>query len=477
MVSIKKNFLYSTLLTSANYIFPLITFPYVSRVLGAEYIGLCSFIDSIINYFILFSMMGMNILGIREIAKVKNNKLLLSKVFSSLFLLNLITTAVMMIVLAIVTFVVPKLHQNYDLMIIGGAKLLFNFLLIEWFFKGIENFKYITIRSVVVKIIYVISVLLLVKRREDYSVFFLLTTMMVVINAIVNLNYSRRIIRITCKGLEINKFIKPFFVLGIYCLLTSMYTTFNVSFLGFVTSDIEVGYYTTASKLYSIIFSIYTAFSGVMLPRMSSLISEGNFQEFKILVDKSYSFLLLLAVPLVIFSVFSAPGIILLIAGQGYEGAIIPMRIIMPMMIFIGFELILIEQILMPMRKDKAILLNSVMGAIVGLLLNLLLVPTMGSIGSAIVKNSSEFVVLCLAQYEVYNYLSINVPWRKFFKYLISYFPLIIIEWFTQKLPLDDIPLMFVSLSLCGIYFLVINCFVIKEFNIRTIIFSVFTGR
>lgn len=477
MASIKKNFIYSTLLTSANYIFPLITFPYVTRVLGAEYIGLCGFIDSIVNYFVLFSMMGMNILGIREVAKAKNDKVLLSKVFSSLFFLNFITTAVMIFVLIIITFIVPKLYENSDLMIIGGAKLLFNFLLIEWLYKGIENFKYVTIRSIIIKVIYVISVLFLVNRREDYVIFFLLSALMVVVNAIVNLNYSRQVVRLTYKGLKIKAYVKPFFVLGVYCLLTSMYTTFNVSFLGFVTTDVEVAYYTTASKLYGIIFSIYTAFSGVMLPRMSSLISEGDFQKFKNLVEKSYSFLLFMAVPLVIFSVFSAPGIILLIAGNGYEGAIMPMRIIMPMMIIIGFELILIEQMLMPMGKDKVILFNSVLGAFIGIILNILLVPTMGSVGSAIVKNSSELVVFCLAQYEVYKFFSISVPWKKCSKYFFAYLPLVIIELFLQKQNYGDVPLMFMSLSLCGVYFIIVNSFVIKDFNIHNILFSLFAKR
>ncbi len=474
MAGIKKNFIYSALLTSANYVFPLITFPYVTRVLGAENIGLCGFIDSIINYFVLFSMLGMNILGIREIAKAKYDKDLLNKVFSSLFFLNFLTTIVMMIVLFFVTLLVPKLYENYDLMIIGAAKLLFNFLLIEWLYKGIENFRYITVRSIIIKIIYVISVLLLVNRREDYVVFFLLSTLMVVVNAIVNLNYSRRVVRLTCRGLNIKAYVKPFFVLGVYCLLTSMYTTFNVSFLGFVTTDLEVAYYTTASKLYSIFFSIYAAFSGVMLPRMSSLISEGDLYEFRKLIDKSFSFLLFLTVPLVIFSVFNAPGIILLVAGNGYEGAILPMRIIMPMMIIIGFELILIEQVLMPMGKDKVVLTNSVFGALMGILLNILLVPKMGSVGSVIVKNSSEFFVFCLAQYEVFKYLSIKFPLNSFLKKIITYFPLVIIEWYIQRLPLSDIPLMFLSLAICAIYFLIFSCIVINEFNMRTIIISVF---
>lgn len=470
MPSLKKNFIYSALLTTANYIFPLITFPYVSRVLGADSIGLCGFIDSIINYFVLFSTMGMNILGIREIAKTKNDKTQLNKVFSSLFLLNTITTLVMLFVLIIATLIVPRLYENYDLMIIGGVKLMFHFLLIEWLYKGLENFRYITIRSIIIRILYVVSVLLFVKHKSDYPIYALLSTMMIVCNAVINLNHSRRVVKLSFKNVDLKSYFKPFFMLGIYNLLTSMYTTFNVSYLGFVTNDFEVGYYVTATKLYTIIFSIYTAFSGVMLPRMSTILSDGNMQAFKIYVERSFSFLLFMAVPLAIFSVFNAPGIIRLISGSGYEGAILPMRIIMPMMIIIGFELVLIEQILMPLQKDKAVLFNSVVGAIVGVLLNVLLVPSLGSVGSAIVKNTCEVVVFCLALYEVHKYASMGLPLKKCLHYLISYLPLIILEFFIVRLPIKEIPIMFISMAVCGVYFMIVNSFVIKDFNLISIV-------
>lgn len=472
MPSVKKNFIYSALLTTANYIFPLITFPYVSRVLGAEAIGLCGFIDSLINYFVLFSTMGMNILGIREIAQTKNDTKQLSKVFSSLIVLNTITTFVMLVVLVIATLTVPKLYENYDLMIIGGVKLLFQFLLIEWLYKGLESFRYITIRTIVIRVIYVVCILLFINQKADYPIYALLSSLMIVGNSVINIHHSRRIVKLSFKAIDLKRYIKPFFMLGVYNLLTSMYTTFNVSYLGFVSSDLEVGYYVTATKLYGIVFSIYTAFSGVMLPRMSTLLSDGDMLAFKSYIDRSFSFLLFLAVPLSIFSVFNAPGIILLISGAGYEGAILPMQIIMPMMIIIGFELVLIEQILMPLQKDRAVLFNSVVGAVVGVLLNVLLVPSMGSIGSAIVKNTCETVVFFLALYEVHKYASMGLPLRKFFLYLSTYLPLIIIEFFIIKLPYNAISIMFISVVICGVYFIVANSYIIKDFNLSNVMFS-----
>lgn len=169
-MSLKKNFLYSTILTVANYIFPLLTYPYVSRVLGVTNIGICNFVDSIINFFILFSMMGVGAVGIREIAGATDSSKSQSKVFSSLLVLNGITTLVMLIILLLCIHIIPEFREYKGLMYVGAAKLVANLFLVEWFFKGTENFKYITNRTILVKCIYVASVFLFVKDADDYPI-------------------------------------------------------------------------------------------------------------------------------------------------------------------------------------------------------------------------------------------------------------------------------------------------------------------
>lgn len=182
-----------------------------------------------------------------------------------------------------------------------------------------------------------------------------------------------------------------------------MYTSFNVAYLGFVANETEVGYYTTATKLYSILLALFTAFTGVLLPRMSSLLAENKLDEFKLLLQKSVNILFTFSIPVIIISTIMAPEIIQIIAGKGYEGAIIPMRIVMPLMLIIGYEQIMVIQTLMPLRKDKAILYNSILGATTGVLMNVLLVSTYKSIGSSIVWVTSELVVLTASQFLYIN--------------------------------------------------------------------------
>ena len=178
-VSIKKNFLYSSVLTVSNYLFPFLTYPYVSRVLGVTNIGICNFVDSIINYFILLSMMGISILGIREIAGAKDDVSKLNRTFSSLFLLNSMTTAIALIAVVIAIYTVPQLYEHRKLMLIGILKLISNFFLIEWFYKGLENFKYVTKVTLTTKCLYVVAIFAFIHTPSDYPVYYLLSTLMI----------------------------------------------------------------------------------------------------------------------------------------------------------------------------------------------------------------------------------------------------------------------------------------------------------
>lgn len=465
MANLKRNIIYSSILTTANYIFPLITYPYVSRVLGVDKIGICNFVDSIINYFILFSMLGISIIGIREIAKNKNIKEELNKTFNSLFFLNTISTTIMLILLIVVINIVPKLYEHKDLMYIGAFKLLFNYLLIEWLYKGLEDFKFITNRTIIVKCIYVIAVFLFVNNVEDYKLYYLISSLMIIINAIINIIYSRKFIKYSLHNISIKPFVKSFLILGFYMLLTSMYTTFNVAYLGFVSGETEVGYYTTATKLYSIILSIFTAFTGVMLPRMSALIAECKINDFKNLLEKSVNLLFGFSIPVIAFTIIFARSIILLLSGNGYEGAILPMQIVMPLILIIGYEQILIIQILMPLKKDRDILINSIIGASVSIIFNILLVFQYKSIGSACVWFVSELSVLIMSQYFVKRYININFPFVFLLKNIIYNIPLAVLLYVILIINNSFVVLIFSAL------FTIIYGFVLQYFILKNKIF------
>lgn len=471
-MGIKKNFFYSSILTTANYIFPMLTFPYVTRVLGPENIGICNFVDSIICYFLLLSMLGIGVVGVREIAKVKNNQEKLSQVFSSLVSINIVTTIFALIVLFFCVLYVPIFQGYREMMWIGALKILFNTLLIEWFFKGIEDFRYITIRSIIVRTMYVISVFVFVRSSEDYDIYYLLMTLMIVVNSFFNIFYSRRFAKFSLSKISFRPFVGPLVIMGLYSALTSMYTTFNTTYLGLVAGEVEVGYYSTATKLYSILIALFSAFTGVMLPRMSSILSEGRVGDFKHLLKKSVSVLFSFAVPVVVFSMIYAKEIVYIIAGPDFDGAVLPMRICLPLILFIGYEQIIIIQGLMAMGKNKAVFINSICGAIVGVVLCVLLMKSLKSVGASIVWCCSELVVLSSASFFIKKYIGLTFPFAMLSKAIGYHVPLVILLLAFYSVDLNCWVSIGLALCITCIYTILVQYFFIKEPMVLNIIHS-----
>lgn len=464
MASVKKNFLYSSIITLSNYVFPLLTFPYVSRVLGVSNIGICNFVDSIIHYFVLISMMGITTVGIREIASSKSNHEKLGKTFTGLALINCVLTVIAVLALIICIHTVPKFQGYSELLYIGVFKLVGNALLIDWLYKGLEDFKYITKRTLLVKCLYVISIFVFIRDAEDYNVYYFLSVLMIAVNALYNILYSRKLIKLNFQKLEINKFLKPILVMGFYVLVTSMYTSFNVLYLGFVTDDMQVGYYTVSHKLYAIIIAVFGAFTGVMLPRMSALVAGGDLNGFRNMIHKSIDVLFTFSFPVVIYAIILSPQIVLLLSGEGYEGAFTPTRIMMPLIFIIGYEQILVHQILMPLKHDKVIFMNSLLGALVGIGLNLILVNRFQAVGSSAVWLVSELTVFLVAQIQVARYTGIQFPLSRFLRYLIIYIPAILLILLFQRYVTGNS--VFMSL-LCNAAFILVYTALAQYFFIK----------
>lgn len=427
MSEIKKNFAYNSILTVAGYVFPLLTFPYVTRVLGVENIGLVNFIDSVINYLLLFSTMGLLATGIRSVASAPKNREALSSVFSNLVALTLISTFITLVALAVITFFSEDLRSNLDLVGVGAVKLVFNALLIEWFYKGIENFKFITMRSLAVKLLYVVAIFVFVRSREDALEYYIVSAGMIVANAVINFWYSRRFVTLSFRGLNLKKYLRPFLTMGGFMILSSTYSTLNVSILGFVTNETQVGYFTTATKLYGIILALFTAFTNVMLPRMSSLISEGRLAEFSQKIITSFRVLILFSIPVIVFAEAYASEIIAIIAGPGYEGAILPMRIVMLLVFVVGSNQVLVMQVLMPLNADRSIVINTAWAAGISLVLNALMVSSLQSVGSALVTISSEVLLMWLSLRSSRRRIEFKYPGGFVLKNILVYLPLLAI--------------------------------------------------
>lgn len=476
-MGVKNNFYYSGILTAAGYIFPLFTFPYISRVLGVTNIGICNFVDSIINYFVLFSMMGIQTLGIREIANSKGDNIKLSRAFFNLLSLNFIFVTVSCIALIISIQLVPLFIEHKQLMYIGVAKLIATFMLIDWFYKGLEDFKYITIRTIIIRCIYVVAVFVFVKQKEDYPIYYLLAILTEVVNALVNCFHAKKNVLFSSIKIQPLIYLKTSIILGCYALLTTMYKSFNVVFLGFATNETEVGYYTTATKLHYIILSLFAAFSGVMLPRMSSLISEQKYDEFNKKIIQSFSLLIYVSFPLLVIGICFAPEIIRVISGPGYEKAAYPLTLVMPIVFIMGFEQILVHQILMPLKMDKAILRNSIIGACIGISANMIFVCTLGCIGSAIVWLVSEISVMISSMYCTKGIVPFFYVGKCCLKNVIYAIPIVIVCIFIKIIEFHPIIHLLIATIIIGGYYMVLYYGILKDEVVYLIIPQRFRNR
>ena len=463
MSSIKKNFAYNSILSVSSHLINLILFPYCARILGVERFGTVNFAQNIVQYFLFIAVMGITHIGVREIAK-QTDKRNLNQCYSSILALNILFTLFALIIYIPLIFCVDRLAIQKELFLCGSIQILFSCFSIEWFFRGIENYKFITIRSLIIRIIYIISVFIFVKSSDDYILFFALTVLSTIVNAAVNFIYSRKYVSFTLKELQLKKYFPSAISLGFYTILTSMYTTFNVTYLGFVWNDTEVGYYTTALKIYMVILGFYTAFTNVMLPRMSAIIKDKDEETFGHLINMSFELLFTVSVPLVVCLMIMAPETISVLAGKDYMPAVLLSRIIMPMIVVVGIAQVLVFQIIMPKGFDSITLRASFLGAIVGVLLNIILTTHYSSLGTCVTVVLTELIVTGFCLYYVNKEDLLRFNFTLLGKHLVWSFPYVLLCYLSKIIANDNSLLaLLIAICICLIYFGVSQKYLIKN--------------
>ncbi len=393
--SLKKNFMMNALLTMSGFIFPLITFPYVSRVLLPTGTGKVNFATSVISYFLMFAQMGAPSYGIRACAKARDNREELTRTAHELLILNLIMSLVAYILLAISLVVVPKFREEKTLFIVISLTIGLTAIGMEWLYKALEQYTYITVRSVIFKLIALVAMFLLVHTESDYVIYGGITILASSASNVLNLINAHKYIGFKPVGhYDLRRHLKPILVFFAMACATTIYTNLDNVMLGFMTTDADVGYYGAAVKIKVVLVSIVTSLGGVLLPRASYYVEHGNMKEFKRITSKAMSFVFLFATPLTIYFILFARNGVLLLSGEAFEGAIIPMQVIMPTLLLVGITNIMGIQILVPTGREKVVLHSEIAGAIVDIVINAALIPTMKATGAAIGTLVAEMVVL-----------------------------------------------------------------------------------
>lgn len=391
--SVKVNYILNLINTGTQMLFPLITFPYVCRVIEADGIGQINFFQSIISYISLFTCLGIPMYAIREIARDRNDVVQMNRTAMEILLLHSMLTLVGYAIVAILCLTVPQIQVNIPLFLILSLTIFFTAIGCEWFYQGIEDFKYITIRGLIIKTVSVVLLFIFVKSKTDLLYYGCYTVFGVLGGNIFNFFRLRKYIHrenIIFSDLHIKRHIKPVLKVFSFSVVTSIYLQLNTVLLGFLKNALAVGYFAAATKVMQMLLTMSACLGSVMMPRASHLIAENKEDEFNRLIQKSYDFTLAIALPMTIGLIFCAPSLITALCGVKFEHSILPSQIIAPIILMVAISNVFGIQVLFPKGKINIVTLCCGIGAVADLILNLCLIPFFSYIGTSIAYLGAE---------------------------------------------------------------------------------------
>lgn len=457
-----KNYFYNLLLSISNILFPILSFPYVSRVLGPEGIGKVQFIFSFSQYFALVASIGIPIYGMKEIARYKNDIAGRSKVFSELIAVYLFTSACLSVTYMAVIYSFPYFEADREMYLAATCMVLLSFTHIEWLYTGMEEFRSITVRSVVFKLIGLLLLFLFVKGRTDYSLYLYIMMFSFLGNNVLSLFLVGSKVKLVFSDLSIRKHVRPLlYILGT-TLAASMYTDMDTVLLGFLSDDHTVGLYTAAVKLSKISLPFVTSMAVILIPKISKNFSEHNMEAVQETLDESFRFLSFFAVPVVFGLALLAPEFIALFSGKEFLPATNSMRLLSLLPLIIGFGHFFLFLILVPSGKNREMFFCVLGGLGISLMLNVLLIPFFREVGSSVANICSELAVTLLYFYFIRKYFKFSYDWSLLLKGAMSAMLFIPVVWAVREL---HAPLL-ISLFLC-----VLGCAVVY-FMMQWLIFN-----
>lgn len=435
--TIKRNAILNICRTFLSILFPLITFPYATRVLLPNGIGRVQFASGLISYFVMIAGLGIGTYGIRETAKKRDNQDSLTKVTKELFIINIISTFISYCIFFIVLILVPKFSEYRNILIVYSATILFSTIGIEWLYSGLEQYAYITIRQLFFQVCSLIALFIFVRKQDDTLKYAAISVISNVGANFCNFIYSRKYIkwRLPIK-LELLQHLKPILIFFGMRIAVTFYTALDTTLLGFMTKDEYVGYYETANKIPRIIVMLIMSVVTVLIPRFSWMIENKNEKGFKEMAEKSFNLLLMFSIPMAVGTNILSKNIILIVSGEKFLNASISMNYLSMLIFIIPFSNFLGNQIFLPLGKEHFSFISVVLGAIVNLILSIILIKRIGAIGAAIATMIAEATVSLFDFVLALKITNIKFIGKSTCQYVISTFFMGILLIYTNKLPL-----------------------------------------
>ena len=381
-------------------IFPLITFPYISRVLQVENYGKVNFSGSIIGYFYLFAALGIANYAVREGARIRNDKDKIQTFASEVFTINFISTIISYALLFMAIIFWGKLHAYWNILLVQSIGIILTTIGADWINSIYEDYLFITIRYIIIQFLSVCMMLLFVKKPEDYIIYASINVIASAGANIANFFHVRRYInlKITFHP-HIKKHAKPILLLFCNALSMQIYVNSDMTILGALKDDYSVGIYSAAVKIYNIIKQVLTAAITVAIPRISALLGQNDYKEYNKLLDRTFHAIVCLVMPAIVGIYMLSYEIICVIGSERYAQGYWTLRILSLALAGAVFANFFNNAILLPNKKEKFFLQATIIAALINISLNFILIPKISYLGAASTTVLAEFIVLFLGVY------------------------------------------------------------------------------
>lgn len=391
--SVNKNAIFNTVKSAFGIIYPLIAFPYISRVLMTDNVGKVNFSSSIISYFSLIASLGVTTYAVRECLRVRDDREQLGRTAGEILSINLASTAIAYLAL-IVVLIFAKPLENYRLLIcIQSASILFTTLGADWLNTAMEDFEFIALRTVSMQILSLLLMFLFVRKQEDYIIFAIISVVASSGANVVNIFYRRKYCetRPTWK-MGIKRHLPPIMLLFSLILSQTIYTNSDMTILGLVKGDYQVGLYSTSVKIYNLVNTMVASVAWVVMPQLSAGFARNDYKEINKLLKYSMDFILVLGIPCVCGIWIIAPQLIHVIAGEAYAGAALSLRILGAALMCSFISGWIGNMTMLPAGKEKICLWSSIVSAAINVALNFVLIPRWGLNAAAFTTVLSELI-------------------------------------------------------------------------------------
>lgn len=396
--SLVKNTLYNFAYTGLNLLFPLLTAPYVSRILGASNLGKVNFATVIVNWFILFAVFGTATYGVREVARVRDDSEQLNGIFSEIFIINAVLSLVIAVLYVVAAFNIEKFNVDLPLYLIMGLSIILNIFAIDWFYQGIEEYRFITIRSAILKFISLICIFLFVKQADHYVIFGLISVMATSLSGLLNYLYSRKFVRLKFKNIKPLRHLRSLSVFFFHTFVVNIYINLDQVLLGFLIDTKAVAFMNRSRNIVTMAISVSTAITNVTLPR-ASYYRENDQKKFRKLMSEVPNYILWITIPMMVGCICLASNIMYILGGAEFLEARILLQVLAPTIICSPISGYLQYQVLVASGREKIGLYCAIITSGLSLALNLLLIPTIGLLGAGIVQVLSEISAVSMRYY------------------------------------------------------------------------------